>query len=57
MGDQQDDYSNRFDRLLEAMVPPSDRKKSAAVPTSDAERDACCDDTQTRPDTSKGASR
>ena len=51
------DPNNRFDRLLEKMAPPSERKKPSADRASDAERDACCDETQTRQDTSKDASR
>ena len=52
--------TDRFDALLAAMLEgpaPSAKKKPSGDQASDAERDACCDDTQTRPDTSKdGAS-
>jgi hypothetical protein len=47
----------RFDRLLEKMAPPSERKKPTADPASNAQRDAFCEETQTRQDTSKDASR
>lgn len=53
----EDNTNARFDALVEAMVPPSERKKPSAVPALNAEHPACCDDTQTRPDTSEDASR
>lgn len=51
-----DDPHEKFDRLLKAMAPPSERKKPSADQASDAEPPACCDDTQTPPDTSEDAS-
>lgn len=54
------DPNDRFEALLAAMAKgqaPSEGKKPAADPASDAEGDACCGDTQTRPDTSEDASR
>ena len=50
------DANQRFDRLLEAMFPPSERKKPSTGQASDAEHDAYCGDIQTRPDTSEDAS-
>ena len=48
----------RLDTLLAAMLaggpPSSAKKKPSGDQASDAERDACCDDIQTRPDTSQG---
>lgn len=51
------DPNAKFDRLLEAMVPPSERKKSSSETASCEVPDACYDDTQTPPDTSEDASR
>lgn len=52
-----DDIRTRFDTLLAAMLAgeaPSARKKPSGDQASDAADDACCDDTQTRPDTLTG---
>ena len=54
---QNDNPQARFDTLLTAMLAgeaPSAKKKPSGDQASGAERDACCDDTQTRPDTSQG---
>lgn len=51
------DASERFDTLLRAMVPPSERKKPSSGPASDAEADACCADIQTPQDTSEDGER
>lgn len=50
------DPNAKFDRLLEAMVPPSERKKPSADQASGEASDAYCGDTQTPPDTSEDAS-
>lgn len=55
-----DSPKDRFDRLLDAMLKgeaPSARKKPSGGEASGEERDACCSDTQTPPDTSQDASR
>ena len=52
-----DSTQARFDTLLAAMLAgpaPSARKKPSGDQASGAADDACCDDTQTRPDTSQG---
>ena len=51
---------DRFETLLAAMLAgpaPSARKKPSTDQASNAADDACCDDTQTPPDTSEDASR
>ena len=54
-----DDNLDRFDALLAAMVSgeaPSAGKKPSSGQASDVADGACCDDTQTPPDTSEDAS-
>jgi len=51
------DTQARFDALLAAMAAgeaPSARKKASDAEASGEASDACCDDTQIHPDTSKG---
>jgi hypothetical protein len=60
--DSSKDAPAKFDRLLKAMSQgephkASARKSALAGQASDAEQPACSSDTQTRPSTSKGASR
>jgi len=50
------EINRRFDKVFAAMAPAVKRKKSSSGQASNGERDACCSDTQTRPDTSKDAS-
>ena len=55
-----DDTSKRFDALLKAMLDgpaPSAGKKPSSDQASSGEPPACCDDTQTPPDTSEGSER
>lgn len=52
-----DDPNARFDRLLEAMFPPSERKKTSSDPASGEADAACYGDTETQPDTSEGGDR
>ena len=47
----------RFDALLKTMVGSNAEKPKSSRPASNAERDGDCDETQTRRDTSKDASR
>ena len=52
-----DSTQSRFDTLLAAMLAgpaPSARKKPSGDQASGEADDACCDDIQTRPDTSQG---
>lgn len=55
---KKDEINRQFDKLLGAMAPPvSGQTIPSSGQASDEEHDAYCSDIQTRPNTSKDASR
>lgn len=53
MADPRANPNDRFDALLRAMAPPSERKKPSTDQALGEASSACCSDTQTPPDTSE----